>query len=211
MAEHQKVKGLPKHQTSYKSIQNGLKEKFENLLQLLGDNYIRVLPKARSTTYGCILPEDTKTKRALFLYKQALMSPDPLNQILHYSRVIEAFTEGNRHAFENLISSVKDTKLQSIWCKKTPYSYKQKKFNLINLYKKPAFKHFDIILAEKGGKIANVRQFFESLRNKAAHGGNTNDPHELIKIRSMANLYSDALLLKYLARCAIERICTNPR
>lgn len=202
-----KLVGCPTSRKFY-TIEDRIAEIFELANEIAGDGYLRILPynsyaDRRSRCCSCDLPSDKKLKRALVVYRQALLSIEPQGMILNYWRVLEATTTKSERY--QLIRTFLQDRVKPIKCFHPMESdEKHRYFNIIPRHRKAVRRYFEKLLKAHKTPDNILDHLYKNRRCPSAHA--QTNILEVTKDVSLVSLYSDALLLKYLSRCAIERL-----
>lgn len=189
------------------TVEERISNIFELSNEIAGDGYLRLLPynlyaDPQSRCCSCDILNNVRLKRALAVYRQALLSTEPQGMILNYWRVLEAVTSKSERY--DLIRTFLQDRLKPIKCfKPFPPGSSQKPFNLISRYRRSIKGYFSRLLQTHNTPDSILDHLYKNRRNPSAHA-NT-DILEVTTNVSFVSLYRDALLLKYLSRCAIER------
>ena len=176
--------------------------------QIAGDGYIRVLPfdslVDKQNRYStCDLPQDSRLKRALAVYRQALFSLQPQGMILNYWRTLEAITTKPRRY--QLIKTFPKVRLKPIKVFDPLIENRidlEKPFNLLEKYRTMVLRYFKTLVKSHGTPQSVLDHFYKNRRNPCAHA--ERDILDVTTDVSLVSLYKDALLLKYFCRCAAE-------
>ena len=191
------------------TVQEQVYSAYEAVGDTTGDDFHRVMPfdlwdKGENISCGCEFPNNDKIRRAFFSYKQGLLSIEPQGMILNYWRSIEAVSSLNDRY--NLIRSFRNQQLRPVKAidlnKPNINDSRPKSFNLMLRYKKFIIKYFDKLTQTHGGPENVLDHFYKNRRCPSAHS--RTNILEVNRNVSLSSLFNDALLLKYLARCAIE-------
>lgn len=172
------------------------------------DNFGRLNPTCLKEGFitCCDFPDDEKLKRAFSVYRQALIAIEPTGKILNYWRVLEAVAPCTGRAnckLTQLFNNFLSLNLTPIQCQKTNRLSNNKQFNLITTYKRYVKKYFSILLKTHKSPDKIRKQLYKNRRCPSAHAAK--NILEVNNDVTLASLYNDALLLKYIARCAIEQ------
>jgi hypothetical protein len=191
--------------SKYYTSEHRIAEIYETISTHIGDSYTRVLPFDLygdiSRCCSCDLPRNSRLQRAFAVYRQALLSVEPQGKILNYWRVLEAVTDlGARY---QLISKFLEDRLCPVKCFPVDHHPGLKPFNLIQRYKRAVKQYFKKLVKTHGSPKKVLDHLYKRRRNPCAHAHS--DILEVTHDVSLVSLYRDALLLKYLSRCAIER------
>lgn len=184
-------------------IQKSLAERVEWIAHT-ADNFQRLLPIAPSNN-GKILAINLSTRKtvinALVAYRQALFSIDPAGEILNYWRVLEAVTSSSSSRVQ-LLDRLFQTQMFPILGYHRYRIERHKPINLVSRYKRAAKRHF-ARLRKLHGSTDEVMQFlYKSRRCPSAHA--SRDVLRADETTHLHDLFGDALLLKCLARLAIQ-------
>lgn len=173
----------------------------------INDGYLRYLPivPEKNKFLSCDLPTDRKLIDALFTYRQALLCVEPSGAILNYWRVLEAVA-GIKQAIKQqeftLFDELFSTQLQPVIAFETATT-EQQEFDLILRYKNYIKNHYYELLKEHGSNKEVINFLYKFRRCPSAHA-ETN----ILKIDhdiQLSSLYKDTMLLKLLARLAIQK------
>lgn len=189
------------------TVENHLSEIWETAGTLVSDGYIRLLPVNRipnpqKQCWSCDRPGDLRFSRAIAVYRQALISPEPQGMILNYWRTLEAVsTKFQRYAIANTLSNqrLKAVRAQDLYITKR---FRAKPFNLMAKYRRHVLKYFNDLVTTHGSPMQVMDHLYTNRRNPSAHAD-----HSILDISgniTLLSLYEDALLLKYICRCAVE-------
>jgi hypothetical protein len=189
------------------SIDHYLSEKIETT-NIGADDYLRVLPYKSFSNNGdifcssCEDPNNKKLKMAFSAYRQALLSVEPGGMILNYWRVLEAVTKINERY--QLMEEIKQIELQVVKCFQ-PFKESGTKatLNLMSKYKNFVLNYVKRLLKSHQSHKNIIDYLYRKRRNPSAHAND--DILEITHDISLTSLYQDTLLIKYLARCAIEK------
>jgi hypothetical protein len=157
-------------------------------------------PGPRELVLGMDLPKTARLRDALFVYRQALVSVDPAGAILNYWRVLEASTTISQRC--RLLDELFSTRLAPVWCQDSG-SGARTIFNIIPRYKRLARRHYERLIARHGSGPAVMDFFYSKRRCPSAHA-----KRDVLRVEAsspLAELYFDSLLLKCLARLAIQK------
>ncbi len=188
----------------YTNVEEIITNIYDVSTEVTCDNYMRKLPFVLKINrcWSCNLPNNKKLKMAFSVYRQALLSIEPQAMILNYWRVLEATTTKEKRY--DLINSFLSKKIRPVKCVNPP-QFNQ--FNLMTKYRKIIKKYFEDLLMIHKSPNAILDYLYKQRRNPSAHA-DINILEVNIDI-SLVSLYKDALLLKYLSRCAIEEFWSN--
>ena len=187
-------------------LQVALNERYEAISETAEDRFIRVLPFDCSyTDFSCALdiPNDKKLMRAFYVYRQGVFSVDPQGAILNYWRAFEAITNDKNHR-NDIFDSFEKYRLKPVYCKKySKEGLSKSKFNLMLRYRNYLSDYVNELQKKYESRSIILDHLYKNRRCPSAHA-NTN----ILEIRdnvSLVTLYNDALLIKYLSRCGIEK------
>jgi len=184
------------------SLERKIAENYDIINDVVGDFHTRVISNKQfigNKSFGLELPKDDKIERAIMAYKQGILSFEPYGQILNYWRVLEALTSIKERCklFENFCS----IRLNPVYAYD---SYSNREIiNLIPTYKRYIKPYYMKLKDMHGNSTILCNFFYKNKRCSIAHN-NYDALHETESV-TLASLYKDALLLKIIARCAIER------
>ena len=183
-----------------------LAEIWETVGNIASDGYIRLLPKRvirnpQKKCWTCEWPSDSRFNRATAVYRQALISPEPHGMILNYWRALEAVsTQAQRYAIARDLGTYRLKAVRSV-DPLTPDAC-SKAFNLMSKYRRHVLRYLGGLVSAHGSVEDVVDHLHKNRRNPSAHAD-----HSILDISgnvTLRSLYEDALLLKYISRCAIE-------
>lgn len=199
-----------------KNIQESMDTMHKNihdeLLGLTIHNHYRSFIKKDGSGYSIglkthynISDETTKDsiERALICYDQGLNSFRGTDQILNYWRVLEAVTSEDYRktsTIKSLIEEIENFKLEPIWSTKDLFKSKYVDLNI-------GYKKFTLNMLEKyfdKNKPKILDYFWSQRRVKIVHS-----KKDVLIPNKKQLLYSEALVLKYLARCKIQEKWTK--
>lgn len=193
--------------TNTYTVEHHLSEIWDTAGTLVSDGYIRLLPGNRildpqKRCWSCERPADMRFNRAIAVYRQALISPEPQGMILNYWRTLEAVsTKSQRYA---IACSLINHRLKAVRAL-DPYNTKRsrsKPFNLMAKYRRHVLKYFNDLVTTHGSPMQVIDHLYMNRRNPSAHAD-----HSILDIAgsiTLLSLYEDALLMKYICRCAVE-------
>jgi hypothetical protein len=158
------------------------------------------LPGSEHLAVGIDLPRTSRLRDAVFAYRQALLAVDPAGAILNYWRVLEATTNSKAQR-QALMPRLFPTRLSPVWCVEWVKG-RRPAFDLIPRYKRFLRPHYRRLVARHGSPAEVVDFLYYMRRCPSAHA--KTDVLRPGATSPLAELYSDALLMKCLARLAIE-------
>lgn len=194
---------------SYMPIERHLSSANDNISEL-NDGYLRYLPiiPEKNKFLSCDLPTNSKLIDALFTYRQALLCVEPSGAILNYWRVLEAVTnikqaiKRQNFALFTLLDELFCTEIQPVIAFSN-FTTERQEFDLVLKYKNYIKSHYHELLKKHGSSQGVINFLYRFRRCPSAHAeGN------ILKVDNntqLAFLYKDALLLKLLARLAIQK------
>lgn len=188
------------------SVEGRLAEIWETIDGAVSDGYMRLLPRRTSrdpqeTCWACERPSDDSLNRALAVYRQALVSPEPQGMILNYWRSLEAITTKSQRY--EIAENLATYRLKPVRAFDPHTSTRPKPFNLVSRYRRHVLRYFSALAATHGTPIDVMDHLYKNRRNPAAHA-----EESILDIDgavTLVSLYEDALLLKCISRCAIEQ------
>lgn len=196
-----KLKGI--NVTDLGDLQKSLAERVE-WIALASDDFQRLLPIAPANNGKFLaldLPKSQSVTNALVAYRQALLSVDPAGEILNYWRVLEATTSGPADR-TMLLDRLFQTRMLPVFGYHRYALGNRREVNLVSRYNRAAKRHFER-LRHLHGSTAGVMQFlYKKRRCPSAHA--TTDVLRADPATQLKDLFADALLLKCLARLAIQ-------
>ncbi len=184
-------------------LQRSLAERVE-WFALTADGFDRLLPIPPTNNGRFLaidLPKSQSVVNGLVAYRQALLSPDPAGEILNYWRVLEATTTGPAHRTA-LLDRVFRARLFPVIGRRRYVIGDRREVNLIVRYKSAAKRHVARLRALHGSSAAVVEFLYKHRRCPSAHA--TRDVLRADAATQLTDLFADALLLKCLARLAIQ-------
>ena len=193
--------------SNFNTVENHLAEIWETVGTLVSDGYLRVLPRERirnpdARCWTCDRPHDLRLNRAIAVYRQALISPEPQGMILNYWRTLEAVTtKAQRYS---IAQSLKTHRLKAVRVF-DPYNTSRARdtaFNLMAKYRRHVLIYFRRLVSTHGSPSNVIDHLYMNRRNPSAHA-----EHSILDLSgniTLLSLYEDALLLKYICRCAVE-------
>lgn len=196
-----RLKGIQENDVP--AVQRFLAERVEWLAET-ADDFQRLLPVAPSNNGKFLaidLPKNQSITNALVAYRQALLSPDPVGEILNYWRVLEA-TTSTPNDRTRLLDHVFEARLSAVIVRHRYSLRERKEFNLVSRYKAAAKRHAERLRSSHGTNADVMTFLYKQRRCPAAHA--RSDVLKPDAVTSLHNLYADALLMKCLARFAIE-------
>lgn len=178
----------------------------------VSDGYMRLLPRDTIANpdqmcWTCNRPDDSRFNRAIAVYRQALISPEPQGAILNYWRALEAVAKSveKRYAIANNLKSYRLKSVRVFHPYDTSYPYTS--FNLMSKYRQHVLRYFSDLVSTQGSAETVVDHLYKKRRNPSAHADK--DILDQSEDVSLHSLYEDSLLLKYMCRCAIEKYWKN--
>ena len=197
---------------SYMPIERHLSSANDSISDL-NDGYLRYLPivPEENKSLSCDLPTDRKLIDALFAYRQALLCVEPSGVILNYWRVLEAVTDikqAIKHKQQEftLFDELFSTQMQPVIAFETATT-EQQEFDLILKYKNYIKSYYYELLEEHKSSKEVIKFLYDHRRCPSAHA-----ERNILKIDNntqLSSLYKDALLLKLLARLAIQKFYSD--
>jgi hypothetical protein len=188
------------------SVEHRLAEIWETVGNVASDGYMRLLPRKvirdpRKMCWTCEWPSDCRFNRAIAVYRQALLSPEPQGMILNYWRALEAVsTRQQRYTIAQDLDTYR-LKAVSAVDPLAPGAHSEA-FNLMSKYRRHVRSYLRSLVSAHGSANDVVDHLYTNRRNPSAHADRSIlDVSGNVTLRS---LYEDALLLKYMCRCAIE-------
>lgn len=188
------------------SVEHRLAEIWETVGNVVSDGYIRLLPqrvirKPQKMCWTCGWPSDSSFNRAITVYRQALISPEPHSMILNYWRALEAVsTKNERYTIARDLGAYRIKAVRAI-DPMTPGA-RSEAFNLMTKYRRHVRNYLRSLVSSHGSTEAVMDHLYKNRRNPQAHAD-----HSILDVSgdvTLRSLYEDALLLKYMCRCAIE-------
>jgi hypothetical protein len=188
------------------SVEDHLAEIWETVGNVVSDGYMRLLPREtirnpQQMCWTCDRPSDGAINRALAVYRQALISPEPQGMILNYWRTLEAVTtQAQRYAITRNLATHRLKPVRAF----APYApgARSKPFNLMTKYRRHVLRYFSALVTTQGTPTNVIDHLYKNRRNPSAHAD-----HSILDIAgnvTLLSLYEDALLLKFMCRCAVE-------
>lgn len=171
----------------------------------LNDGYMRYLPivPEQGKFLSCDLPTDERLVNALFTYRQALLSVEPSGAILNYWRVLESVANTKQKRLK-LLENLFCTPMQPVIAFQTGNPTENEEFDLVLKYKNYIKIHYSELLNEYMSNKEIMNFLYKLRRCPSAHA-----EKNILKIDNktqLSSLYKDALLLKLLARLAIQKL-----
>jgi hypothetical protein len=193
------------HPQAY-TVEHRLAEIWETVGNVASDGYIRLLPRrvirdTRKMCWTCEWPSDDRFSRATAVYRQALVSPEPHGMILNYWRALEAVsTQAQRYSIAENLGTYRLKAVRAV-DPLTPGARDQA-FNLMSKYRRHVLGYLGGLVAAHGSPKDVIDHLYKNRRNPSAHAD-----HSILDVSgnvTLRSLYEDALLMKYMCRCAIE-------
>lgn len=195
--------------SSFMSIERHLSSANDHITDL-NDGYMRYLPivPEQGKFLSCDLPTDKRLINALFTYRQALLSVEPSGAILNYWRVLESVGDIKqiiklKKEEITLLDELFCTQMQPVIAFSVGSFIENEEFDLVLKYKNYIKIHYSELLEKHKSNKELIMFLYGSRRCPSAHA-DTN----ILKIddkTQLSSLYKDALLLKLLARLAIQK------
>ena len=201
LSRYFRLRGVPI--SDYRDVQHAFSES-RGIVASVEDNWLRVFPVSPDDNGRFLafdLPTDAHLKNALVAYRQALFCVEPVGQILNYWRVVEATTSVAERAA--LFANVFHSRLQGVAARRWIPAERIQFANLVSRYKSFLRMHYTRLLARHGSDEAMAYFFFKHRRNPSAHA--KSDVLQIDHGTSIHDLVYDALLLKLVARFAVQR------
>lgn len=188
------------------AVEERMVEIYEQAAIMLSDVYTRmpsrtIIKDPRQKCLTCTNPSNANFRHAIATYRQALTCIEPQGAILNYWRCIEATTKKppDQQRY-NLIKTLNKIHLKPIWVfKDNP----MEPFNLMTKYKRHILRYLQGLVATHGSEEKVLDHLFHKRRCPSAHANC--DILDVSVDVHLVSLYEDALLLKYMSRCAIEQ------
>ena len=190
--------------SGFKDIQRLIADPKE-ILASAEDGWQRLFPvdpRDKGRFLGFDLPTNRRLRNALVAYRQALLSVEPVGQILNYWRVLEATakTPAKRTA---ILKDLFASRLQGVPCIDWHSHGEIRHFNLVAKYKRAIRPHYRRLQAIHKSDQSIITFLYKQRRCPSAHAA-----RDVLRVDASTeprDLYYDALLLKLLARLSIQR------
>lgn len=186
------------------SLQDKIAERYELISETADDDFQRLMPFstfATSFVTAFDIPKDSSLRRAFYAYRQGVFSVDPQGAILNYWRALEPIT--NKQQRYEIFDTFESVRLRPVYSRRLPIRRKStKKFNLLIRYRDYLYRYVSDLQRHYGSRSRILDHLYANRRCPSAHA--RNDILQIGDDVTLVTLFNDALLLKYIARCAIE-------
>jgi len=186
------------------SLQDKIAERYELISETADDDFRRLMPFstfATSFVTAFDIPRDASLRRAFYAYRQGIFSVDPQGAILNYWRALEPIT--NKQQRYEIFDTFESVRLRPVYSRRLPTRRKStKKFNLLRRYRDYLSKYVSNLQRHYGSRSIILDHLYANRRCPSAHARDN-----ILQIGddvTLVTLFNDALLLKYIARCAVE-------
>lgn len=185
-------------------FQDKITERYELVSEAAGDGFMRLLPFrtfATSSVTAFDIPNKPCLQRAFHAYRQGVFSVDPEGAILNYWRALEPIT--NKQQRYEILDTFESICLQPIYSQRLSIRRKStRKFNLLRRYRDYLSEYVSGLEDIIGPRSTILDHLYFNRRCPSAHA--TDDILQIEDDVNLVTLFNDALLLRYMARCAIE-------